>query len=198
MLSDGNRSNREKLNSFVPRWRGSATGLRFPSPLTLWLGELKSSTTKYIAGMNTSGRDWVSLDIPDSSLTLYTRFCWGPTKKTWDLWGGGNRANGSGVTHLIHRYQSTVADRFTAQVKICDTTGAVWQMWSLIPVKVESVPPPPRSPSETPPSYDGRSTGQSSTHTQHAESERDDFGTVVTEVTTTIITTRKKYRVDDA
>ena len=46
------------------------------------------------------------------------------------------------------------------------------------------------------PSYDGDTTGQSSTHTQHAESERDDFGTIVTEITT--ITTRRRYRVEDA
>lgn len=46
------------------------------------------------------------------------------------------------------------------------------------------------------PSYDGFATGPSSTHAQHAESERDDFGTTVTEVT--IITTRKKYRIEDA
>ena len=45
------------------------------------------------------------------------------------------------------------------------------------------------------PSYDGDATGQSSAHAQHAEYERDDLGTVVTEVTT--ITTRKKYRVQD-
>ena len=46
------------------------------------------------------------------------------------------------------------------------------------------------------PSYDGDTTGQSSAHTQHTESERDDLGTVVTEVTT--VTTRRKYRVEDA
>ena len=47
-----------------------------------------------------------------------------------------------------------------------------------------------------PPSYDEGATGQSSVRTQVAESERDDFGTVVTEVTT--VTTRKRYRVEDA
>ena len=46
------------------------------------------------------------------------------------------------------------------------------------------------------PSYDGDTAGQSSAHTQHTESERDDFGTIVTEVTT--VTTRRKYRVEDA
>ena len=64
---------------------------------------------------------------------------------------------------------------------------------------------PSRSSSETLhsgslPSYDGVDGvdifSQSSIHVQHAGIERDDFGTVVTEVTTTIITTRKKYRVE--
>ena len=69
-------------------------------------------------------------------------------------------------------------------------------MWKLIPVKVE-----PRSPNETgehgfPPSYEGDETGQSSTRTQRAESERDDLGTIVTEVNT--VTTRRRYRVEDA
>ena len=60
------------------------------------------------------------------------------------------------------------------------------QIWKFIPV------PGPGPP----PSYDRDATGEPSTHTQHAESERDDFGTVVTEVT--IVTTRKRYRVEDA
>ena len=42
------------------------------------------------------------------------------------------------------------------------------------------------------PPYDGDEPGQS-THA-HEGFERDDFGTVVTEVT--VVTTRKKYRVD--
>ena len=46
------------------------------------------------------------------------------------------------------------------------------------------------------PQYDD-GTGQS-TRAQHVESEHDDFGTVVTEVTTTLVTTRKKYRVEDS
>ena len=44
------------------------------------------------------------------------------------------------------------------------------------------------------PSYDGDATGQSSTRSQHAESERDDLGTIVTEITIT----RKRYRVEEA
>jgi hypothetical protein len=68
-------------------------------------------------------------------------------------------------------------------------------------MKVEDAFMPSQSSSETlgsgfPPSYDGDATGQSSTRAQYAESEQDDFGTVVTEVTT--VTTRKRYRVEDA
>jgi len=73
-------------------------------------------------------------------------------------------------------------------------------MWKFIPAKVEGTLTPPRLSSETPglgplPSYDEDVAGQSSTRAQHAEYERDDFGTVVTEITTT--TTRKRYRVQD-
>ena len=76
------------------------------------------------------------------------------------------------------------------------------RIWKLIPVKVEGALSPSQSLSEKlgsgfPPSYDGAATGQSSTHTRAAEPESDDFGTVVTEVTTVLTTTRKKYRVED-
>ena len=86
-----------------------------------------------------------------------------------------------------------------------ETKPYAWWIWKLIPVVVEGVLRPPQSPPETLgcdslPSYDGDTTRQSSTHTQHAESERDEFGTTVTEVTTTstVVTTRKRYRVEDA
>ena len=65
-------------------------------------------------------------------------------------------------------------------------------MWNLIPVNVEASG---KMGQGSPPSYEGDATGQSSTRTQHAESERDDFGTIVTEVTT--VTTRKRYRVEN-
>ena len=51
--------------------------------------------------------------------------------------------------------------------------------------------------SDSLPSYDGNATGEPSAHAQHMESERDEFGTIVTEVTTTVVTTRKRYRVED-
>ena len=72
-------------------------------------------------------------------------------------------------------------------------------LWKLIPVKVEGVLAPSQALSEmlgsgSLPSYDG-DTWQPFAHTQHAESERNEFGTVVTEVT--VVTTRKRYRVED-
>ena len=73
-------------------------------------------------------------------------------------------------------------------------------MWKLAPVKAEGAfalphPPPETTEHGSLPSYEG-TTGQSSTRTQHVESNREDFGTIVTEVTT--VTTRKRYRVEDA
>ena len=69
-------------------------------------------------------------------------------------------------------------------------------------MKVEGAFTPPRSSFEAPeqgplPSYE-RAARQSSTHAQRAESERDEFGTVVTEVSVVTTTTRRKYRVEDA
>ena len=75
-------------------------------------------------------------------------------------------------------------------------------IWKLIPVKVakfeEASTPSISSETLGPdplPSYNRNAAGQSF-HTQHAESERDDFGTIVTEVT--VVTTHKRYRVEDA
>jgi len=70
-------------------------------------------------------------------------------------------------------------------------------------VRVEDVFTPSQSVPETPGldspagSRDGDATEETSTRAQHGESERDDFGTIVTEVTTTTVTTRKRYRVAD-
>ena len=63
-------------------------------------------------------------------------------------------------------------------------------------MKVEGKPKPLQSSrcSGSLPSYNEDATGQPSTHTHHADSERDDFGTIVTEVTT--VTTRRRYRVE--
>ena len=50
----------------------------------------------------------------------------------------------------------------------------------------------------SPPSYEGDATGQSSARTQHTESEGDNFGTIVTEVTTVTTTTRRRYRIENS
>ena len=48
------------------------------------------------------------------------------------------------------------------------------------------------------PSYSGDPTGKSSVHATVSDSERDDFGTIVTEVATVTTTTRRRYRVQDS
>lgn len=68
-------------------------------------------------------------------------------------------------------------------------------------MKVEGAFTPSRSSSEALgsrllPPYDEEGTGRSPTPAQHAESGLDGFGTVVTEVT--VVTTRKRYRVEEA
>ena len=96
-------------------------------------------------------------------------------------------------------------NQFTSQVVIFDDHEGAWQQtWKMIPVKVETVFTPASLSSSLPsgnldsgflPSYDGGVTGQSTARTQHAEPERDHFGTIVSEVT--VVTTHKRYRVPD-
>ncbi|KAF9781774.1 hypothetical protein BJ322DRAFT_243563 [Thelephora terrestris] len=113
----------------------------------------------------------------------YIRFCWVTTDLTWTL-ANASKENGAKVVPTVDK------ERMSHRI------------WNLIPVKVEGAFLPSQFSSGTlgsgfPPSYDGApATGQSSTHTRIAESERDEFGTIVTEVTT--VTTRKRYRVEDA
>jgi len=71
-------------------------------------------------------------------------------------------------------------------------------------VKIKGSSAPPRPSPETPdpgplPLYE-RDAGQPSNRAQRTEFECDELGTVVNEVTvvTTTVTTRKKYRVEDA
>lgn len=81
-------------------------------------------------------------------------------------------------------------------MRFCDLNANAWQVWKLIPVEAESVDTPDLLSSETfdfLPRYDGNGTGQSSTPVQRVGSKRDDFGTVVTEITIT----RKKYCIED-
>lgn len=68
-------------------------------------------------------------------------------------------------------------------------------MWRLIPASVEGLSLEAGELGPLP--LDEAARGQSPVRAQNSDSyERDDFGTVVTEVTT--ITTRKRYRVEDA
>ena len=86
------------------------------------------------------------------------------------------------------------ANQFTSKVKIHDLTSQAWGMWKLIPTEVDGgATPPDEEPGlgPAPPYNENERRGP----TTQAEYERDDFGTVVTEVT--IVTTRKKYRVED-
>jgi len=120
----------------------------------------------------------------------YVRIFWGTTKRAWDL-NGGHLSNGAKVQSWE------------------DSMPMAYRIWKLIPVKVEGAFIPSQSSSEAPgsdslPRYDEDTTGQSSTHTRHVESEQDEFGTIVNEVTvvttnsTSTVTTRKRYRVEDA
>ena len=106
-----------------------------------------------------------------------------------------------------------IPNQFTSQVVIFDEHEGAWQTWKLIPVQMETVSTP-ASPSSgnldssSLPSYDGGVTSQSTTRAQHVESEHDDFGTIVNEVTivttnstvatNSTVTTRKRYQVPDA
>ena len=95
---------------------------------------------------------------------------------------------------------------------IWDDDGSTPQVWRLIPVEAESTPIlssslPGNLDSGSLPSYDGDMSGKSATRTQSVEFERDDFGTIVNEVTVVTtntitntkntVTTHKRYRVAD-
>ena len=85
---------------------------------------------------------------------------------------------------------------FTSQVQTYDVElQYTWQMWRLVPVEVEST----FTPVGSLPSYDG-DVGKSSTRAEYTESEHDESGVVVNEVTvvTTTVTTHKRYRVENA
>ena len=56
------RLNLGNLTSFAFRRSNTTIAIKFSSPLILWLGELKSSMTKDIAVLNTSGRDQIFPD----------------------------------------------------------------------------------------------------------------------------------------
>lgn len=117
----------------------------------------------------------------------------------WDL-SGDSKADGTQVRYFSPTSRGLQLNKVVFKVILYKGPSEPGQIWKLLPVQDEGWFTPSQSPSEpsgSPPSYGGDTTGQSSTRTyhHHGGSERDDFGTVVTEVTT--VTTRKRYRVED-
>lgn len=104
----------------------------------------------------------------------YVRFHWGATKKVWDLWSG-NKSN-------------------DAPVYFNELNSNAWQLWKLIPMRVEGTITHSQSSLGSLPRYDDDEPWQSSSHVEQAESECDPFGTVVTKVT--IVTTLKRRTKD--
>jgi len=106
----------------------------------------------------------------------YVRFHLGSTKRTWDLWAG-CKDNG-------------------APVKFYGLTSNAWQVWRLIPTDVERADIPYEQLGLNPlPPYNENERMGFPAHVRREELERDEFGTIVTEVT--IVTTRRRYRVED-
>ncbi|KAF9781777.1 hypothetical protein BJ322DRAFT_243880 [Thelephora terrestris] len=121
----------------------------------------------------------------------YVRFHWETTDVVWDLAGASDK---DGTRVNLFR----------------DTPPRPWRIWKLIPVRVENTLSPSQPLSEkldpgSPPTYDeheGEPEPSSSTRTQCFKPELEEFGTIVNEVTvvttTSTVTTRKRYRVEDA
>jgi len=127
----------------------------------------------------------------------YVRFFWETTNFVWDLCRGSNK-DGTEVILFADEPPTEAPDGLP-------TEFATWRVWKLIPMKVEGASTPSQLLSEilgsgSPPLYDSDTGGQFSTRARQVESENDEFGTIVNEVTVTTatVTTRKKYRVDDA
>ena len=92
---------------------------------------------------------------------------------------------------------------FTTQVHFwANNEPVAWQIWKLVPEFVDAGSASEAVGSGSLPPYDEGTTGQTSTRVQRVESEGDELGTIVNEVTvvTTVtnstITTRKRYRVE--
>jgi len=111
----------------------------------------------------------------------YVRLYWGTTTMIWDISG-----------------EKKASDTPKVQLWKESKNPNGWWIWKLIPAEGgDTLTVPSQSPgSESLPSYSGDTTRQFCTCVQHTEAERDDLGTIVTEVTT--VTTRKRYRVEDA
>ena len=70
--------------------------LRSPSLVTLWLGESKSSTTRSIKALNTSGRNQVLFNTSGQFADATYSVFWGTSMSVWDLNYGCN-ADGTKV-----------------------------------------------------------------------------------------------------
>ena len=146
---------------------------------------------------NTFSQDYTLLSIRDNSpTTCLLASSGGPrrglgiwredTKKTARRWG------------TVHQHLQSFVYQSASQVQFYDenSSSLPWQRWKLTLIQAQSSSKIPGLGSLPPYDESEEVPGQPSTGTNHtAESERDDFGTVVTEVT--VVTTRKKYRVAD-
>jgi len=106
---------------------------------------------------------------------------------------------------MLNDTEGLLLNGFTTQINLWEERDTLyaWWNWKLIPVEVKGTSTPPQPPSGEPgpsslPSYREDTSGQFSTSNQHAESERDGLGTIVSEVTVTTTTTHKRYRVEGA
>ena len=81
----------------------------FLSPPILRPGELKSLTTIDIVVLNTSGQNYMRLDVLEWFIDAINSFHWGTTKWVWDL-AMGSRENGAKVrcSRKSRSYNSTV------------------------------------------------------------------------------------------
>ena len=138
---------------------------------------------------NTSGEASRYLMDQSGSLVSWDRFCWGITPWCWSV-SYGSKEDGALVRLLDMMKFWLNLSTPGPQVKTWtddNRDSQVGLMWNLIPVNAGGPETMGRGP---PPVYVGDTT-------QHAETERDDFGTIVTEVTTTTTTTRRRYRVEE-
>ena len=120
-------------------------------------------------------------------------FCWGTTPWCWSV-SYGSKENGALVRLLDMKKFRLNLSTPGPQVKTWTDDNRNSQgnlMWDLIPVSVEG---PETTGRDSPPLYEGDATGRYHTRAHNAETERDDFGTIVTEITT--VTTRRRYRVE--
>ena len=153
--------------------------------------------------------DKVFLNVPQQLTDASFQFLLGNQEDSYRSVSGPQTRWRSGEVLVVDLSKLRLTWGFTFQVVTHAETPYHNQVWKLVPVKAGSVFAPSQSLPEkhgsvSLPSYDGDTAGQSSVCTQHVESEHDESGTIVNEVTvvtttsTSTVTTRKKYRVEDA